>query len=131
MQDPTILGLLLILLAALAVRARTAAPATFIVAVAMMIDAVCSLASWRRLSDQLERVRADLADRINESLADASDSMLERIPESRFTESGDLPEWLIDEYLTPLESAVPKIENWVTDLSRRGQAGPMGLPVIQ
>ncbi len=54
----------------------------FIVAVAMMVDAVCSLASWRRLSDQLERVRADLADRINESLADASDSMLERIPES-------------------------------------------------
>lgn len=40
----------------------------FIVAVAMMVDAVCSLASWRRLSDQLERVRADLADRINESL---------------------------------------------------------------
>lgn len=34
------------------------------------------------LSDQLERVRADLADRINESLADASDSMLERIPDS-------------------------------------------------
>ena len=54
----------------------------FIVAVAMMVDALCSLASWRRLSDQLERVRADLADRINESLADASDSMLERIPES-------------------------------------------------
>ena len=48
----------------------------------MMVDAVCSLASWRRLSDQLERVRADLADRINESLADASDSMLERIPDS-------------------------------------------------
>ena len=56
--------------------------AAFIVAVAMMVDAVCSLASWRRLSDQLERVRADLADRINESLADASDSMLERIPDS-------------------------------------------------
>ena len=54
----------------------------FIVAVAMMVDAVCSLASWRRLSDKLERVRADLADRINESLADASDSMLERIPDS-------------------------------------------------
>ena len=46
------------------------------------VAAACSLASWRRLSDQLERVRADLADRINESLADASDSMLERIPDS-------------------------------------------------
>lgn len=56
--------------------------AAFAVAVAMAVDALCSLASWRRLSDQLERVRADLADRINESLADASDSMLERIPDS-------------------------------------------------
>ena len=44
--------------------------AAFAVAVAMAVDALCSLASWRRLSDQLERVRADLADRINESLAD-------------------------------------------------------------
>ena len=56
--------------------------AAFAVAIAMIVDALCSLASWRRLSDQLECVRADLADRINESLADASDSMLERIPES-------------------------------------------------
>lgn len=57
----------------------------FIVAVAMMVDALCSLASWRRLSDQLERVRADLADRINESLADASDSMSSAFPNRRLT----------------------------------------------
>ena len=47
-----------------------------------MLASVLRAAGWRRLSDQLERVRADLADRINESLADASDSMLERIPDS-------------------------------------------------
>ena len=74
--EPAVLGLLAHL-PVLIVRLSA-----FIVAVAMMVDAVCSLASWRRLSDQLERVRADLADRINESLADASDSMLERIPDS-------------------------------------------------
>ena len=48
----------------------------------LVADAVFSLASWRRLSDQLDTVRADLADRINDSLRDASDSMLERIPAS-------------------------------------------------
>ena len=48
----------------------------------LAVDAAFSLASWRRLSEQLERVRTDLADRINDSLRDASDSMLERIPES-------------------------------------------------
>ena len=74
--EPAVLGLLAHL-PVLIVRLSA-----FIVAVAMMGDAVCSLASWRRLSDELERVRADLADRINESLADASDSMLERIPDS-------------------------------------------------
>ena len=74
--EPAVLGLLAHL-PVLIVRL-----AAFVVAVAMIIDAICSLASWRRLSDQLERVRADLADRINESLADASDSMLERIPDS-------------------------------------------------
>lgn len=52
------------------------------VAAGLVADAAFSLASWRRLSSQLETVRADLADRINESLHDASDSMLERIPAS-------------------------------------------------
>ncbi len=45
-------------------------------------DTVFALASWRRLSDQLEALRADMADRINESLRETSDSLLERIPAS-------------------------------------------------
>jgi hypothetical protein len=56
---------------------------------------------------------------------------LERIPTSRFSESGDLPEWMHHNYLTPLEQAVPKLEAWSKDLKSRGQAGPTGLPVIQ
>lgn len=80
----------------------------FIVAVAMMVDAVCSLASWRRLSDQLERVRADLADRINESLADASDSMLERIPDSA-----------IDSVAQRISAVAPLTLGWPSWATRR------------
>lgn len=74
--EPAILGLL------------AALPAGLVIAVAVVLacvliaDAAFSLASWRRLSTQLDRVRADLAERINDNLRDASDSMLERIPES-------------------------------------------------
>ena len=45
-----------------------------------VVDAAFSLASWKRLSAQLDELRADMADRINEGLRDASDAMLERIP---------------------------------------------------
>ena len=74
--EPAILGLL------------AALPAWLVIATAVLLacvliaDAAFSLASWRRLSTQLDRVRADLAERINDNLRDASDSMLERIPES-------------------------------------------------
>ncbi len=47
-----------------------------------VIDAATSLASWRRLSEQLELARADLAERINESLRETSDAMLDRVPEA-------------------------------------------------
>lgn len=74
--EPAVLGFLAALSAWLV---RIAAAA---VVVALAADTVFSLASWRRLSEQLECVRADLAERINDSLRDASDSMLERIPDS-------------------------------------------------
>lgn len=82
--------------------------AAFIVAVAMMVDAVCSLASWRRLSDQLERVRADLADRINESLADASDSMLDVFPIRRSTR-----------WRRRISAAVPLTRGWPSWATQR------------
>ena len=50
--------------------------------VVLALDTASSLASWRRLSDQLEQARNELADRINEGLRDASDSMVEKIPDA-------------------------------------------------
>ena len=75
-MEPAILGVLGML------------PAWLVITLAVLLvcvlaaDAAFSLASWRRLSAQLDTVRADLAERINDGLRDASDSMLERIPES-------------------------------------------------
>ncbi len=53
-----------------------------VLTVLTVVDAITSLASWRRLSEQLEVARADLAERINESLRETSDAMLDRVPES-------------------------------------------------
>ena len=50
--------------------------------VTLAVDAVASMASFRRLSDSLEELRSELADRINDSLKDASDSLVERIPDT-------------------------------------------------
>ena len=56
---------------------------------------------------------------------------LERIPESRLNENGEVPEWLINEYMTHIQTAATRIEDWSQSLRARGQAGPTGLPVIQ
>lgn len=56
---------------------------------------------------------------------------LERMPDSRFAETGELPDWMLQNYFTPLEQATTKIEAWAKDLRHRGQAGSTGLPVIQ
>ena len=48
----------------------------------LAVDTFMSLASWKRLSAQLESLRGEMADRINEGLRDASDSMLEHVPAS-------------------------------------------------
>jgi len=56
---------------------------------------------------------------------------LERIPESRLNENSEVPEWLINEYMTHIQTAATRIEDWSQSLRVRGQAGPTGLPVIQ
>lgn len=67
-----------------------AAPAWLVVllalgiVVAIAIDAAFSMASFRRLNDTLEALRGEVADRINDGMKDASDSLVERIPESAF-----------------------------------------------
>ncbi len=56
---------------------------------------------------------------------------LERIPDSHLNENSELPEWLISEYMTHVQTAATRIEVWSQSLRSRGQAGPTGLPVIQ
>ncbi|MBK6767348.1 MAG: hypothetical protein IPG71_13945 [bacterium] len=72
--------------------------------------------------------RAQSALRIAHTTVSAA---LERIPLSRLDPDGNLPGWLCDNYLKPLEGNVPVIEQWAKDLRARGLAGPAGLPVIQ
>ncbi|MCB9365778.1 MAG: hypothetical protein H6508_01125 [Calditrichaeota bacterium] len=56
---------------------------------------------------------------------------LERVPEERFNEQGDVPAWLCKEYLEPLETVTSRIESWSRDLRARGLGGPTGLPVLK
>ncbi len=56
---------------------------------------------------------------------------LERVPLERFHAEGELPNWLLDSYLVPLERALPRVEAWAAHLRERGLGGPTGLPVIQ
>lgn len=51
-------------------------------AVLLAIDTVFTLISWRQLSQKLELLRIELADKVNDSLKEASDSLLERAPEN-------------------------------------------------
>lgn len=74
--EPALLGLLASMPAWLV---RMLAVAALVV---IAIDAAASMASFRRLSASLEELRSELADRINDSLKDASDSLVERIPET-------------------------------------------------
>lgn len=73
--QPTLLGLLGHLPGGLLVAVALAA------AVGLGLDWAFAAASWRRLSTRLEELRAQLALKLNDSLGEASDRMLETIPE--------------------------------------------------
>lgn len=66
----------------------SALPAVVLAVVAMLLgvvlalDLVLAMASWRRLSAQLESLRTEISIRLDESLGEASDRMLERLPDS-------------------------------------------------
>lgn len=66
----------------------SALPAVVLEVVAMLLgvvlalDLVFAMASWRRLSAQLESLRTEISIRLDESLGEASDRMLERLPDS-------------------------------------------------
>lgn len=56
---------------------------------------------------------------------------LERMPMERLTDNGELPTWLLEHYLLPMEQMVPTIETWSANLRARGHGGPTGLPVLK
>jgi len=56
---------------------------------------------------------------------------LERMPIERLMDNGEVPTWLLEQYLYPLEQMVPAIESWAADLRSRGHGGPTGLPVLK
>lgn len=66
----------------------SALPAVVLEVVAMLLgvvlalDLVFAMASWRRLSAQLESLRTEISIGLDESLGEASDRMLERLPDS-------------------------------------------------
>lgn len=59
------------------------------VAAGMAVDAVCSLLSWRRLSTHLDELRDEVSKRIETSMEDASDSLLEHVPQQTRTDMQD------------------------------------------
>lgn len=48
----------------------------------LALDTAFTLASWRQFSQKLELMRIEMADEINESLKGASESLIDKVPES-------------------------------------------------
>lgn len=79
------------------------AAAAFACASLLAIDTAFTLVSWRQLSQKLELLRIELADKVNESLKDASDSLLDKVPNAALdsaaeikARSGELNSWLAE-----------------------------------
>lgn len=51
-------------------------------AIVLALDAVSSIASWRRLSDQLEEIRGEMSSWIDDSLREASDNLILKLPDA-------------------------------------------------
>ena len=79
------------------------AAAALACAALLVIDTAFTLVSWRQLSQKLELLRIELADKVNDSLKDASDSLLDRVPDTALdsaagikARSGELNSWLAE-----------------------------------
>ena len=66
------------------------AAAAFACAALLVIDTVFTLVSWRQLSQKLELLRIELADKVNESLKDAFDSLLHRVPDAALDSAAEI-----------------------------------------
>ena len=83
----------------------------------LAIDTVFTLISWRQLSQKLELLRIELADKVNDSLKEASDSLLEKVPEGAVdsavglkTRSAELNSWLAGMSDSAFEAVRGKVE---------------------
>lgn len=83
----------------------------------LAIDTVFTLISWRQLSQKLELLRIELADKVNESLKDASDSLLDKVPDAALdsaaeikARSGELNSWLAEMSDGAFEAVRGKVE---------------------
>ena len=105
------------LLAALSLVPRgILATAAVACAVLLTLDTAFTLASWRQLSQKLELMRIEMADKINDSLKEASESMLDKVPESVLdsavelkTQSRAINTWLSSLSDSALESMRSKV----------------------
>lgn len=93
------------------------AAAAFVCAALLAIDTAFTLVSWRQLSQKLELLRIELADKVNESLKDASDSLLDRVPDAALdsaaeikARSGELNSWLAEMSDGAFEAVRGKVE---------------------
>lgn len=93
------------------------AAAVFACAALLVIDTAFTLVSWRQLSQKLELLRIELADKVNESLKDASDSLLDRVPDAALdsaaeikARSGELNSWLAEMSDGAFEAVRGKVE---------------------
>ena len=83
----------------------------------LAIDTVFTLISWRQLSRKLELLRIELADKVNDSLKEASDSLLEKVPEGAVdsavglkARSAGLNSWLAGMSDSAFEAVRGKVE---------------------
>ena len=83
----------------------------------LAIDTVFTLISWRQLSQKLELLRIELADKVNDSLKEASDSLLEKVPEGAVdsavelkARSAELNSWLAGMPDSAFEAVRGKVE---------------------
>lgn len=83
----------------------------------LAIDTVFTLISWRQLSQKLELLRIELADKVNDSLKEASDSLLEKVPEGAVdsavglkARSAELNSWLAGMSDSAFEAVHGKVE---------------------
>lgn len=56
---------------------------------------------------------------------------VERIPAERFSESGELPDWLVTHVPQHYLHHAPKLEAWAKKIRDSGRGGSTGLPVVQ